>query len=99
MRIPKSYMLADNKINVVLSNDLYNLDTLGLYLDDKNLIKLQSASENVAEDKVELTFYHELVHSILRTSRYLELNKDEDFVDRFALLLKQAINTMEFDNE
>ena len=97
-RIPNSFFLGDNRIRIMQTSELQNAGVLGIYKADMNLIKLQSANELLSLDRVELTFYHELVHSILEHAKYNELNEDEVFVDRFALLLKQAINTMEFDN-
>lgn len=97
MKIPKSYQLADNTIKIEMVSDRFNSEYLGKYFKDRNLIMLQSPNDNIDSQCVELTFYHELVHSILKNLKYTELNEDEVFVDRFALLLKQAINTMEFE--
>ena len=41
------------------------------------------------------TFFHELIHSILRTMGELELNDNEKFVNCFAGFLTEAIRTME----
>ena len=99
MKIPKSYQLADNTIRVEMSNDFHDAGHLGKFYLDRNLIKLQSECEKVDLQRVELTFFHELVHSILLNLGYEDQSNDEVFVDRFSLLLKQSINTMEFGNE
>ena len=97
MQIPKSYKLADNTIKVKVVDTFHDAGHLGRFFLDRNLVMLQSACEKVDTQRVELTFFHELVHSILLNLNYGELSDDEVFVDRFALLLKQAINTMEFE--
>lgn len=99
MKIPKSYQLADNTIQVKVVDTFHDAGHLGRFFLDRNLVMLQSECEKVDAQRVELTFFHELVHSILLNLNYGELSDDEVFVDRFALLLKQAINSMEYSND
>ena len=39
-------------------------------------------------------FLHEVVHAICDTAGYYEISKDEEFADRFAVLLQQMLTTM-----
>ena len=41
------------------------------------------------------TFFHELIHSVLRTMGEYELNNNEKFINSFAGFLTEAIRTME----
>ena len=47
-------------------------------------------------EQFEQVFYHELVHMILH-QMHNKLHEDEDFVDLFASLLHQALQTMTFE--
>ena len=57
----------------------------------KDSIQSQSSKEN--------TFYHELVHSILRTMGELELNDKENFVCCFSGFLTEAMKDAYFKIE
>jgi hypothetical protein len=52
---------------------------------------------DISKDKILDTFYHEKVHSILVSMGEKELNKNEQFVDVFAKLLRQSDETAEFN--
>ncbi len=47
-------------------------------------------------DTKAITYFHELVHAILMTMGYNDLNKDEAFVDNFGSLLWQSFKTAEY---
>lgn len=44
-------------------------------------------------DQISQTIVHEVVHCILNETRYKDLCHDEDFVERFSLLLHQFMET------
>lgn len=49
--------------------------------------------EEIAEDIMEQTLYHEVVHAILDELGYDKLSSDEKFVQSFSLLLHQFETT------
>lgn len=51
---------------------------------------------NQKADTLGITYYHEVVHAILMTMGYQDLNKDESFVDNFASLLWQAQKSAQY---
>jgi len=99
MRVPSSFMLFATKINVVFENERLN---------DKNLLGESSYAESkislintirmdkMSDDKILDVFYHEKVHMILDSMNKSELSADEDFVDIFAKLLRQADETSKY---
>lgn len=100
MKIPKNYKLFDSTITVEYAKDLaQSARADGQWYASRNLIKLQEANNEYDSDSVEVTFWHEWVHSILDNIGEYEKSKDEKFVDLFARLAKQSINTMEFCND
>ena len=94
--IPKSFELGGVKWSVVKDNSIdYTDNATGLCELYKHKISLSDKVNNVdlSSEKTEQSFYHELVHSILYTMHYTELNKDEDFVDRFGTMLHQYMKS------
>jgi len=63
----------------------YNKATITIYDTTKKV--------KITEQQKSVTFYHELIHSILGTLNYKELNNDEEFVERFAVMLAQFEET------
>ena len=97
-KIPQSFKLFGSTIRIkwdnVRMNDInafgeYDHSTLTISLSDLDGVR------NIDEDKILDTFYHEKVHAILSAMREDELNKNEQFVDIFAKLLRQSIETEE----
>lgn len=108
MKIPKRLKIMGHTIEIVMKSDLAaERDLIGQMQSNINTIFLQPnlPGKPMAEEMIEQTFLHELVHNIL----YLGFDKyeitsktlraDEHFVDLFAQLLYQALSTMEYPNE
>lgn len=99
MKIPTKFKLFATTYNIVWDNTYCNnirvygeanYSTSGITLSDT--IK----GEPLSEDRIIDTFYHEKVHSILDAMHKRELSEDEEFVDVFAKLLRQADETSEY---
>lgn len=95
-KIPKSFKLFATTINVVYDNKLMNENQqYGQANYSQNTIIL---SDNDGLDPISIdtqldTFYHEKVHVILDTMGYHDLSENEQFVDLFGKLLRQADET------
>lgn len=107
MTIPNSFYLLGQKITVTHDPHLVVRDKVGEAYLDANKIILQAKladGYDIAKEKVEQTFCHELVHQIIDKMGYKpddEITLDERFVDLFAGLLHQYEKTKEKteDNE
>lgn len=96
MIIPKQFQLLGQTIVVEWDDSLaHTMDALGTTHPRENKIKLQKPNKGwgVPAEKLEHTYYHELVHWILLSMSQTELFQDEVFVDTFAGLLHQAIKS------
>lgn len=99
MIIPKSFKLHGQKITVnFVPNLMYKHDAFGYAIYHENSIELQpSTIENpIPQEVLEETFIHEMIHHIIDHigGKYREdLRSDEEFVDKFAKLLHQALTT------
>lgn len=99
-RIPKRFTLFATKINVVIDNNrLKDHNTLGLSEYAKSLISIatETIHGEIPEDVIIDTYFHEKVHMILDTMGRDDLSKDEQFVEVFARLLRQAEESEEFE--
>lgn len=101
-RIPKTYKLFGSEIKVKWDN--FRMNDIGAYGEYDHTYMTIWLSDvdgvrEVDEDKILDTFYHEKVHSILAAMREDELNKNEQFVDIFAKLLRQSIETEEYEDK
>lgn len=101
MKIPNKYKLFDNQYVIESKEDLWDEQNMftGRHYSGENKIILQTPTQGLCEAIIEQTFFHELVHSILHKMNENELDENENFVEVFSQLLRQAINTMEFTNE
>ena len=103
MTIPKSFYLLGQKITVTLDPHLVVKNKIGEAHLDANKIKLQSKivdGYEIADEKIEQTFCHELVHQIIDKMGYKpddEIVLDERFVDLFGGLLHQYETTKEVE--
>lgn len=98
-KIPKSFKLFATTINVVVDDDRMNdIDAYGYaeYPDSKITLATKDGLKQLSDDRRMDCFYHEKVHMILMSMRRDELNRDEEFVDIFAKLLRQSDETQEF---
>lgn len=92
MSVPKEFTIFGEKHKVKLVKSIDKGKTYGEWDPNKNTIKIEKAlSSN--PDKMEQTFLHELIHCCLDHLSYLELNKDEEFVDTLSKALHQALKT------
>ncbi len=96
MRIPQSFKLFASTITVEFDNKRMNqTERYGESSYGERKIRLSTTQgvDGLAEDGIMDTFYHEKVHMILNTMCRDELSSDEEFVDVFAKLLRQADET------
>jgi hypothetical protein len=100
MNIPISYQLAGTDWKVVWDNTkLNNQGDYGTCSHSESMITLSTTIglKNLSEGKMEQTFYHELVHSILDSIHERELSDNEKFVDNFANMLHQFIKSAKYE--
>lgn len=92
--IPESFQVAGQvfKINKVERNGRW----VGQCKYAQGEIDLSLTADDVpiSSQCMEQSFFHEMVHAILQTAGETDKNDDEQFVDRFAQLLHQAIISM-----
>ena len=97
MKIPKSFKQYGQEVTVRYKKNLSNKHgSWGKCYYDSNKIELQDNKYegiDLPDDKLEETFYHELVHTILYFAGETELRGNEQFVDVFSGLLHQALTT------
>jgi hypothetical protein len=101
IKIPKSFWLLGNKINVEYNENLIMDGTLGKSYLDENRIELLTTIGRIVRtpESVKQTYLHELVHLIFYHSGYKDLTLDEKLVEMFAQLLYQAFVTYEGEDE
>ena len=88
----KEFTLGGVKWKVKADNKrMDDMDLFGLCESSRSLISIYT--DKVNDDAVEMTVWHEVTHSILRSMDRLELNADEEFVQGLALLLHQFDKT------
>jgi len=96
--IPKKFKLGAVEWKVSIEDiELSNEESLGMsYLPDTEIkIAKNYKGKTLNPQLVEQTLYHEVVHAILSTMCKNDLNKDEEFVQGFSLLLHQFEKTKE----
>lgn len=97
-KIPSKFKLFGTTINVVWDNVQMNRGQKYGQADySKCEITLSDTHgvEQLTEDRMMDTFYHEKVHIILDSMQERDLSNNERFVDIFAKLLRQADETAE----
>lgn len=98
-KIPKSFKLFGTTINIVWENERLNDHKVyGLAEYSKSQITLSTthSTDNLSEDRMLDTFYHEKVHTILDAMNERDLSENEKFVDVFAKLLRQSDETAKY---
>jgi len=93
--IPSQFKLAGNTIKVRVvprSKWRHGKDCVGLWDATKNQIDILATLDPVARQQ---TFCHEMNHAMLDVAGHPDLSQDENFVDRMAYLLHQALTTFE----
>jgi hypothetical protein len=92
--IPRSFSLGPHKIKVVnvpVKKWLWGENVLAMWMPSECRIEIVSTLKGTYRQTV---FLHEVVHAICDTAGYYEISKDEEFADRFAVLLQQMLTTM-----
>ena len=101
MKIPKQFKLFGTTYKVVWDNKRLNdISAYGLSDYSKSEITLSTLHgvDELSEDKILDTFYHERTHAILDMMHEVDLSNNENFVDVFSKLLRQSDETAEYDN-
>lgn len=101
-RIPTKFKLFGTTYNVVWDNKRMNdRGEYGLFDYSTTTITLSTTegTNELSEDRMLDTFYHEKVHAILDEMHESELSQNEKFVDILGKLLRQADETAEYENE
>lgn len=99
MKIPKKFKLFGSTVSVEFNSDkLEKEKCIGLSEYNKHLITLTKINEagNLSDDSIIDTFYHEKVHMILDAMHERKISSNEQFVDVFAKLLRQADDSAEY---
>jgi hypothetical protein len=99
MKIPTRFKLFGTTVNVVWDNKRMNdLNAFGLFEYGLSKITLSTIDglDKLSEDRVMDCYYHERTHAILEAMHERELSANEDFVDVFSKLLRQADESAEF---
>lgn len=99
MKIPKKFKLFAKTYNIIFDNVRCNdKGVYGLHDYSKAEITLTDIDgiNKLSEDTIMDTFYHEKIHAILDSMNKTELSNDEEFVDVFAKLIRQSIETEEY---
>lgn len=93
MKIPKSFQLAGQTINVYMVENITkqteDVDGMAFYPECKIEIKNNKSTN----DYKEYVFYHELMHHIFNQIGDVELRTNEKLVSQIATFLHQAIKS------
>jgi len=89
--LPKRFQVGAQEYKIKMVDKIDVLDNkYGLLDCTNNLIYIQN---NLSWDKTRHTLRHEQVHVVLCALGLDELNQNEAFVDNFALILDQILET------
>ena len=94
-KLPSSFQLGGQTINVLLKDGLSKSDAHGLCRYDDGEIWFDSSIK--PHDLKGITFYHELMHMLFNTLGQETMRDNEGLVDSIGNLLWQAHKTMEYD--
>lgn len=64
------------------------------YSQSKITLSTSNGVDDLSDDKIKDTFYHEKVHMILDSMHEYDLSRNEKFVDQFAKLWRQSDETL-----
>lgn len=90
--VPRNFNILGRTFTVRYVDELGN--DRGVCDFERGIIVL--CSSNMADDRIEQTFWHETVHAILYAMGESDLSSDEKFVDKLASLLHQVIKTSNY---
>jgi hypothetical protein len=95
-QIPSKFQLGGSTIEVAMVDQITgegrDIDGMAMYA--KRRIELKNDPESTKQYK-EWVFFHEVVHHIFNAIGESDMMQNEKLVDQIALLLHQAIVTME----
>ncbi len=94
---PFKFKLFATTIDVVWDNKRMNDKRIygeSDYSSSKITLSTSNGTDELSDDKIKDTFYHEKVHMILDTMHEYDLSKKESFVDQFAKLWRQSDETL-----
>lgn len=97
--IPISYELFGSTWNIIWDNERMNdKQNYGECSYGEKTITLSNTEGiyKLSKDKINQTFYHELVHAILDTMHERDLSNNEKFVNTFSELLYQFVKTAKY---
>jgi len=100
LAIPNRFSIGGRAIEVTFNENLSrDHEAVGLTHFKNGTIELQPSVEwyEQADDHIQHTFCHELVHCLLFAISENELARDEKLVDRLGMVLHQALSTFEYD--
>lgn len=92
MIIPKRFKIFGLTFKVTQPWKVDKEDNWGECSIAKKSIKVK---RSLNQEQKEITYLHELTHTILDCLEYNELSSNEDFVERFSKALHQALTTSE----
>lgn len=98
--VPNSFNLLGHTVTVVFDDEkLDDKSALGYCSPTLNTITLTNKNgfRDLPQDVIEHTYWHEVVHFILKTMAEEELYTNEKFVDLFAGMLHQVLKTSNYD--
>lgn len=99
MKIPKKFKLFGTTYNVRWDNEKMNDKSVygtSDYSTSEILLSTTHGTKKLSEDKIMDTFYHERTHAILDMMHERDLSDNEQFVDVFSKLLRQADESAEY---
>lgn len=97
--IPRQFQIGGQTIKVRFRDDLESEEgSIGKTVYAKNEIQLQKSclGNELSMDYILSSFFHELIHVILREMSEEGLNNNERFINIFASFLHQALKTSEY---
>lgn len=100
-QIPKEFeCFGETVIVKFIDNLLVDEDAYGLWNDKINIISIQNPQNYfLPPDKINLTFFHELIHCVLDKLEYKKLSEDEAFVERVGAILYQVFKTAKYEKD
>lgn len=99
MNIPKKIKVGDKWYSVDVVESMQRKGTMGHINYEAKTIEVgrkSSSGRAYKECDIRDSFWHELVHAILKDMGHERLNRNEQFVTRFANRLSSAIDSARF---
>ncbi len=96
MNIPKSFDILGHTYKVKYVKKIDSKGSRGDVDTGKKIIRILKPNKGATQDVIDETFYHEMIHAVLDELEYLELSKDEVFVERVARVLHQVFKSAKY---